>query len=85
MSDEEKLLLWVFHAINGQRSDVIHHTYAFTEAEAWQQEFAWINEQTMLGFKDITVKHWPGGFRPDTSTYWPGSIPMQPGEGEVKP
>lgn len=69
----EKLLLWVFHAVNDTRG-VIHHCYARTEIEARQKESAWMAEQVNAGLDTITVQHYPGGFMPGISTRWAGSI-----------
>ncbi len=73
--DEEKLLLWVFVASDGKVGE-LHHSYARTEVEARQQEIGWISEQTMLGRKNIEVKHWPGGFVAGHRAWWAGSIPV---------
>lgn len=74
---EERLLLWVFCASDG-RCGELTHTYARTETEARAALLGWMTEQTMLGRKNIEVKHWPGGFVAGYRAYWPGSIPVQP-------
>lgn len=78
MSSEEspQLLLWIFHATNARNNGVFHHTYARTEIQARQQGQAWMAEQVNLGYENIEVKHYPGGFMQSL----PGSID----ESEVK-
>lgn len=74
MNEEAKLLLYVFYADDGRYGE-INHTYARNEDGARVLMCAWMSEQVALGRDDITVKHWPGGFRPGYRAYWPGSIP----------
>ena len=75
MSNEEtQLLLYVFYASDGKRSE-INHTYAGNENGAKVLMSAWMAEQVTLGREDIQVKHWPGGFKPGHRVSWPGSIP----------
>lgn len=65
-----QLLLWIFHATDKEGHGVFHHTYALTEIQARQQEQAWMAEQVNLGYENIEVKHYPGGFMQSL----PGSI-----------
>lgn len=73
MSQEEKLLLWVFYADDGKYGE-INHTYARTKVEAMIQMQAWVAQQVLVGREDITVRHWPGGFQAGARVRWPGSI-----------
>jgi hypothetical protein len=73
MSDEEKLLLWVFVASDDKVGE-FNHTYARTEGEARVQLMPWMAQQAALGRDTIEVKHWPGGFRAGHRVHWPGSI-----------
>jgi len=88
MSNEEaqrtRLLLYVFCASDA-RCGELNHTYAHSETEARAALLGWMTEQSLLGRKNIEVKHWPGGFVAGYRAYWPGSIPAQSGESEVKP
>lgn len=70
----EKLLLWIFHATNAQKQGIFHGSYARTASEARQNEAAWIAQRANDGYKDVEVKHYPGGFRPGSTTFWPGSV-----------
>lgn len=76
MSDEEKLLLWIFVASDG-KVDELEHRYARTENEARAQLQAWMAQQVMLGRETIEVKHWPDGYKARDHVYWPGSISAQ--------